>query len=374
MQRIRRVGAAMGLLALTLTTGCPFFVYPGSLNGGSSATTGYVYVANATAATLSGYAVGTATLTAVTNSPYALSFVPTAVAVNPADTIVFVAGDSQIFAYAIESGGALSALNNGSAVGLANTVAMYISPDGQWLFALDGNDETLDEFLINSSTGQLTNETQTNYTSLVSGTIFPRDVKVAPNGAYVFVALGTAGDLVYTFNTASTSGALSSPQYVAPLTSSTSDNALAVSPNSSTLFIARSYGQSDGSITSYSIGTGGALSLPVTVATTGVQPFSAVVNAAGTNVFVANRSDSTISGYSLASTGTLTSLGSPTSSGPSVTALAVDKSGDYLLALANGGSPDLTMYSFSSTGSLGLSTTTTTGADPTGPVALAATH
>jgi hypothetical protein len=59
-----------------------------------------------------------------------------------------------------------------------------------------------------------------------------------------------------------------------------------------------------------------------------------------------------------------------------VTALAVDNSGDYLLAAANGGSPDLTMYSFDSTtvGKLDLSTTTSTGTDPTGPVSLAATH
>jgi len=40
--------------------------------------------------------------------------------------------------------------------------------------------------------------------------------------------------------------------------------------------------------------------------------------------------------------------GSPYQSGSAVTALAVDSSGDYLLAAANGGSPDLTMYSYDS--------------------------
>jgi 6-phosphogluconolactonase (cycloisomerase 2 family) len=193
----------------------------------------------------------------------------------------------------------------------------------------------------------------------------------------VFVALGTAGDLVYTFNTVSTSGALSSPLYVAPLSSATSDNALAVSPNSSTLFIARSNGTSPGTLSSYTIGSGGVLGLPVTIGTTGVQPFAVVVNAAGSDVYVADRSDSTITGFSVASNGTLTTLAlSPYSSGPEVSALAVDKSGDYLLAVANGGSPDLTMYSFDSTtaGKLDLSATIATGTDPTGAVALAATH
>ena len=101
------------------------------------------------------------------------------------------------------------------------------------------------------------------------------------------------------------------------------------------------------------------------------------VNKAGTDVYVANRGDGTISGFSVATSGTLTALsGSPYTSGTGVTALATDSSGDYLLAAANGGSPDLTMYSFDTTtvGKLNLVTTTATGTDPTGPVAVAATH
>jgi hypothetical protein len=68
--------------------------------------------------------------------------------------------------------------------------------------------------------------------------------------------------------------------------------------------------------------------------------------------------------------------GSPYQSGSAVTALAVDSSGDYLLAAANGGSPDLTMYSYDSAtvGKLDFATSVPTGTDPTGPVALAMTH
>ena len=101
------------------------------------------------------------------------------------------------------------------------------------------------------------------------------------------------------------------------------------------------------------------------------------VNNAGTDVYVANQLDSTISGYSVASNGTLTALAdSPYTGGSSVDALAVDRTGDYLLAVARGGTPDLAMYSFDSgiAGKLDLSTTTATGIDPTGATALAATH
>jgi len=149
-----------------------------------------------------------------------------------------------------------------------------------------------------------------------------------------------------------------------------------VNPASTYLYIARS--GTGGGLAAYAIGTGGALSAVVgSPFTAGTQPYSVVVNLAGTDVYTANRGDGTISGFSVASSGTLTALsGSPYTSGSAVTALARDKSASYLLAASNGGSPDLTMYSFDSSivGKLDLSATTTTGTDPTGAVAIATTH
>jgi len=369
------MASAVVTTAVCFTAGCNgFFVYPGSVAGGGTGTTAtgdYVYVANATTDTVSGFSVGTGTLTAISNSPYTLPFSPIAVAVNPANTIVFVAGGSSIYAYAIQSGGALSVMNNGAAVGLATVESMDISPDGQWLFALDQNGASIDEFQINSSTGGLTEET-TSY-AVQGRTVIPRAIKVAPNGQYVFLALGTAGDLVYPFNTGS--GALSAPLALSEL-SGTSDNALAVSSGSNFLFIARS--GTSGGLAVYSIGLGGALSeVSGSPFAAGNQPFSVVLNKAGTDVYVANQLDSNISGFSVGSTGTLTALsGSPYNSGSAVTALAVDNSGDYLLAAARNGAPDLTLYSFDATtaGKLDFSASTATGTDPTEPVALAATH
>jgi len=157
-----------------------------------------------------------------------------------------------------------------------------------------------------------------------------------------------------------------------------SDNALAVSPNGSYLFIARS-GTSSG-VAVYTIGSGGTLtSVTGSPFAAGTDPFSVVVNAAGTDVYVANQADGTISGFSIGSNGVLTAVGgSPFSShlGTLPRALAVDNSKNYLLAAANGGGPDLAMYSFDqgTPGALDYSTSTTTGTDPTEPVAIAATH
>src|ERR1035438_8126449 len=158
-----RVVSAAAVAILLLTTGCAgFFVYPGSLPGGSSGSGAGndVYVINQTAnqnaGTLVGYSIGTNTLTAVSGSPQSLSFIPVAIAVNRTNTMVFVAGGNVIDTYAIGSGGALSPLATNSPV--ATEAAIDISPDGQWLLGLEkgtpSSEASIDEFQINSS-GQL---------------------------------------------------------------------------------------------------------------------------------------------------------------------------------------------------------------------------
>ena len=373
---MRLVGAAIGLGGAGFLTGCPgFFVYPGTATTGSGSTsTDFVYVANATTNTLAGFAVGSSSLTGVSNSPYSLPITPTALAVNPGNTILYVGSGAFIYAYAISSSGALTILNNGSFVANANVVSMDISPDGQWLFALDANGVSVDEFQINNTTGVLTQQVGAAF-SVTNAVVVPHAIKVSPNGNFVFVALGTAGDLVFTLN--ETTGVIASSQQLSLSSTTTSDNALAVSPTSNYLYIARS--GTNGGLAVYTVasGTGALASVSGWPYSAGTQPYSVAVNQAGTAVYVANRGDSTISGYTISSSGTLTAVtGSPFSAGSSVAGLVPDRSGSYLLSIANGGSPDLALYGFDSTttGKLNLVSSTTTGTDPTGPVSVAATH
>jgi 6-phosphogluconolactonase len=371
-QKAKRGLALLAIGVLIAATGCGVFFIHGTTT--SSSTSGdIVYVANGTTDTLAGFVVGTGTLTAVASSPYALGYSPTAVVVTPTDSFVYVGGTSAVYGYSIGTGGVLTALNNGSAVGTANVESMVISPDGNWLFVLDSNATTVDLFQINTTTGLLTQVTGASYA--VSGaTVVPRAIAIAPNGDFLFVALGTAGDLVFTCNTST--GALASSQQLAPLSTTTTDNALAVNPESTFLYIARS--GTAGGLYAFAIGTNGALTeVGGSPFATGTQPYALLVNSAGTDIYVANRTDGTISGFSIAGTGALTALsGSPYTSGNAVSALGEDRAGTYLLAAANGGAPDLTMYSFDSAiaGKLDLAAATTTGTDPTGPVALAMTH
>jgi 6-phosphogluconolactonase len=383
---VGRVSAAAIVAALSLTMGCGnFWVYPGNANGtGTGANSGIsgdvVYVANATAETVSAFQVGTGgTLAAVTNSPYALGYAPSALVVTPADTFLYVgSATGGVYGYSIGSGGVLSALSStcaSSSICQANVQSMVVSPDGQWLLILDALSTSIDLYQINPSTGQLSNGQGVQY-AVTTGTVVPRAIAITPsvgnNSYYLYAALGTGGTIVYTFNT-STAAFTNFASQPSP-SSVIGDNALALSPNGAYLYIARS---GSSAVQVFSVGSNGGLT-PGNSYATGNRPYSMVVNTAGTDMFIANQADGTISGYSV-SGATLTPLSASVSAftaGLTVQALAIDSTQDFLLAASNGGQPDLALYSLASmaTGDRSPSTTTATGTDPTGPYAIATTH
>ena len=368
-------GVVVAALAVMLT-GCSGFFVPenGSGGGGSGAGTGnFVYVGNAQTNTVSGFQIGTNVLTNVPNMPYNVGFSPTAMVVHPTNKFLYVAGVSSIFLYSIGSDGSLSAAAAGAGVAIATVNSIDISPDGNWLFALDLTRQIVDEYQINQTTGALTSLTPTAYT-IANGVWSPKAIRVAPGGGYVFLALGTGGDVVMTLNT--TSGALLQTQQLGLASTQTSDNALAVDSKTTYLYVARS--GANGGLAVYSIGTNGVLnSVTGSPFAAGAQPFSVVLDNSGKYVYVANGSDANISGYLIGTGSVLTALaGSPYASGNQVEALGTDNSGKYLLAAAFGGSPDLTMYSFdvASPGALDSVTSAATGTDPANAIAIALTH
>jgi 6-phosphogluconolactonase (cycloisomerase 2 family) len=107
-----------------------------------------------------------------------------------------------------------------------------------------------------------------------------------------------------------------------------------------------------------------------------------VLDKTGTYVYAANRTDGTVSGYTIVPGATTAALsltplsGSPYTSGAGVQSIGIDSTGKYLLAVAVNGSPDLTMYNFDITvpGKLIPATSIATGVDPAGAVSLALTH
>ena len=380
-------GWACLLAALLSMTGCGgFFDTPATVASPSGSTSGdYVYVVNQATDSLTGFAVGNGTLTAISTYTLATGLAPDAVAVTIPDTFVYVAGLGAIQCLAIGSGGALTACTGGNITTVADFVSLDVSPDGKWLLAIDNNllSPTLYVFSINTATGALTQTQAQPYpVPANSGTVTPRQVRISPSGGFLMVALGAGGDAVFTFNT--TTGVATEAATLS--LANASDNAVAFDATSSYVFLARGPATSNSSglgVVSFSLASTGGLTQVGSVAASGNSPYGLVLDSTGGFLYAANRGDSTISGYSLAS-GVLTGLGgSPYASGVATTALARDNSGKYLIAASPGGTADVTLYSFSSTlasgvvtvtGNLNVVATAASGTDPSGSVALAATH
>ena len=363
----RRTGlTSMLLCGLWGMTGCAGFFTKDTgtgtgTGGGGTSGVNRVYALATTAQTISGFTIGTGTLTAVPGNPLADSFTPQAAAITPNGSYLYVAGAGSINVYTVASDGSLSL---GTAVYIASVVSLAISPDGQWMFGLDTLNQVLDEWQI-SANGTLSALTPVTYTT-GGGVLAPKMLTIAPSGASIFAVLGTAGEAGFTLDT--TTGAAVQSQTLAPVNAQTSDSAVAVDSASALLYLARS-GTSAG-LSVYTIGTNGAIAAvagsPYPI---GGGASSIALEGTGKYVYVANRADSTISGFLIGSGGVLSALtGSPFAAGTQVSSIGFDVTGAYMVAASFGGSPDLALYSLDATvpGKLDSAATMSLGTAPTG--------
>ncbi|WP_158792326.1 hypothetical protein [Granulicella sp. L60] len=379
---VRRWVAIVVATLLPLIAGCSgFFVPVDNSSGGGGTTTGTdrVYVANLTTSSIAGFTVGTGTLTLVNGSPLSAGFAPISMVVTPSDSFLYVGGLNGIYVYLINSDGSLSAPSAGSLQVVAYATALTVSPDGQWLIALDGTTQVLDIYQINASTGALSQVANPTTYSITAGIWKPTAITISPSGTMIIASLGTGGDAVFTFNT--TTGLAVVASTIGFSNTTTGDYGAVINSATTYAYLARS--GANGGVAVYSIASNGILT-PVSGSpfAAGTGTYSVVMDKTGTYLYAANRGDGTISGYTIVpgttTAGlTLTALsGSPYGSGISVQSLAIDNTNKYLVAAAIGGSPDLTMYSFDVTtpGELDPATSVATDTDPAGATAVAATH
>jgi 6-phosphogluconolactonase len=379
----RGVGAA-ALCGAMMLTGCGsfgsgFFQNPNGTTTTTSSSGGdYAYSVNSDS-TVSAFAVGSGALTAISGNPISPGSA-FSVTVSRADTYVFVGGSTAIYCYAIGSGGALTEQTSGGYGGTVVTdyIAMDTSPNGDYLAALSqvaGTDPVLNIFAINTSSCLLTLQTSLTIPLTSTTALVTSSLRYSPNGAFIGVALGENGDYIFPFTQAS--GAVGTSSYLT-LAANTEDNSLLFDPTSTYAYIGR-YGLAagTGSVVTYTVNSSGSLAEVSSVAS-GNAVKSLLLNAAGTDLYTANFSDNTISGYSVAN-GALTALGgSPYDSSAGVTSLALDKTGVYVIAAASGGTgtSDLTLYQFDAlnAGQLDAIATYANGSGTTGSVAVATTH
>jgi 6-phosphogluconolactonase len=357
-----------------LLSGCNgFFVYPGST---STSTTGgtssgdYAFISNSASGStyIDGFQISSGTLVATTGSPAQLAFVPSAMVVTPNNNFLYVASASGgLYGYTIGSGGSLAVMNSGTELQSEYSASMVVSPNGNYLFSLNSDGLTIEEYAIGTS-GGLTYESEITLSNVnTSLPLTAAGIAMAPSGEYFAVALGQAGFETYTFD--QSTGGVSEASQTTPSSNTVGAYALAIDSNND-LYVAET-----GTVYAYSVNTSGIPNgTPVSTQSSNTGPFSIALK--GTSyVYVGgeNSSSSPIINTYANSSGVLSSA--TASVGPAtVSALAVDNTGGYLVAAGFNATNGIQLFQIGSTGAITSVNSAASGTTTGVPTIIAMTH
>jgi len=231
---------------------------------------------------------------------------PVSVTIDPTGSYVYVvnAGSNDISQYTI---GTLSSLTPGALTAIGTTKVMpgttpysiAVDPSGKYVYVANFGDGTVSQYTIGAPSSLTPGVlTPMSPPTVLAGTN-PVSITVDPLGPYVYVANYGDGTITeYTIN----AGALTLPATLpAPVSGNNNPISVTVAPSGSYVYVANySSGASAGTVSEYSIGTGGALATIGTVGT-GKNPSSVTVDPSGQYAYVANLGDGTVSQYTISS-------------------------------------------------------------------------
>jgi 6-phosphogluconolactonase (cycloisomerase 2 family) len=331
------------------------------------------------------YSINSGAITQV-GSPYTLSAAPYSSAIAPSGSFLYVGTASGIFLFDIGSNGALTLANNSNVISQDIATTMQVDSTGSWLVdaSVTLSGVQLDAIPITSS-------------GTVSGTAVPVDfpgssvyqLAISPDNTHILVAEGSSGteDVIFAAGNSNPFGT-----YVnigVKNSSGGSAVSVGIDPSNRLLYIG------EVAATSGASNTGGLRVINYNTlveasgspfATGGLAPYAIAPTLYGASkgnyVYVANRtvsgsSTGNIAGFAVTTSGTtptLTPLSSTVSAGILPLGMTQDSTGNYLLVVNSGGSPDLQAFTFDSTtaGKLDSALTSATGTDPVQASAVAA--
>ncbi|MGB9418457.1 MAG: hypothetical protein WCB58_19240 [Acidobacteriaceae bacterium] len=374
---------AIGVLCSSalLLAGCGDFFTKDTGGGGGGSVGSYIYVGTQSGI-LASYSVSTTgTLAALSGSPYQLATAAVnSLAVTPSNTFLY-AGVAGIGVYGLSlssSTGVGTLIDTNALVQDVAPSAVTVDPTGKYLLVagLANGAAAVGEYVINSD-GTLSEATISPVTitfpaNTDTTNLSIQNIAVAPNSSYVFVTLGQLGVAPLPYNTSG--GLTANTVILTPKLSSNianQDLGVAVNATGSALFI----GETNAGMRVFTIGASSSFKeISGSPFAAGGQPRSITFDGTGDYVYVADSSATTIYGYTVLSSGTLTALpGSPFSSvGSQPFALSLDQSKKFLLS-ANLGTPSLQLFSFDAT-TAGKLDPGATASDASLLAAIASTH
>ncbi len=355
---------------------CPTTTGPGTTPGSAALDVAYVsYTTAAGNAVVTGYSLTGGALSAINS--VTLPFVPIAMAVTAKNTFLYVASvpgysSPGIYAYAIGTDGSLTVAFGGKAVATDQVGAMAIAPDGNYLYTLESLGQEMLQYAVNESTGALATggpvavQALSCAPSLGTPLLPSCAVAVSPKGDFVVASLGTQGDAVYSYNSAS--GVTSNgPVAQLPPGTNSGDFAVAIDANDN------AYVAQTSTMTRFGLATTGVTNLGYYGYPSGQNPRSIVVDPGSKFVYTADVKAGKITGFAAGTTTTLT--GSPYAAPANVAALGVDNTDTYLVAVGYDATAGVQLYSLASSGVLSaLAKTAGTSTITQNPVLLAMTH
>jgi 6-phosphogluconolactonase len=377
------------LLALTpFLAGCGNFWAPpsGSSGSGTTSTTlssGYFYVIDKSTSQIVAYDINTGTLNQI--GAYTLAAAPAAIAIAPNGNFLYVSTLAGIYLYSVGAGGALTVGNNGGVVSSDPASAIAVDTSNSWLVdAVQGTSGVTVNATPITSSGTYTGSTVgTQSFSNASAAVY--QMAISSDDDHVFVALGTGGTLIVPFTSANANPLGSTATSIAVATSGGSALSVAVDPSLRLFYIGESLasGGTTGGLRVFNYSSLGGTLTQATgspIATGGLAPYAVLPIASGDYVYVANgtgpSSAGNVTGFSITSTnGAYTvAKNSSVSTGILPYGLAEDSTTNFVLAVCEGGSPDLEAYIFDTTtaGQLDATITSNNSTNP-GSVGIAAT-
>jgi len=285
---------------------------------------------------------------------------PSAVAFSSDGHELYVANEAlgTISTFTISAGGALTlqgAIATDPGVADPEPYGIAALPDGKNLYVANFGTGTISTFSVGA--GGALSQVGTPAPSGSSALSGPGWVAVSPNGQNLYASNYTEGT-VSTF-TIGAGGALTqqgTPVATGSTTSAADPERLAISPTGSNLYVTN---EGQGTVSTFGIGNGGALTAqgpPVNSGTgTGSQPEGVAISPSGEYLYVTNEGQGTVSTFVVGPGGAITQQGTPTTSGSSSTSqpfgIAVAPGGQYLY-VANFGPGTLSTFSIGAGGVL----------------------
>ncbi len=367
-----------------MLAGCGDF-WQNPYTGNSSCTTncpttgsGNFYVVDEGTNQIAGYNIASGgTLTALSGSPYALAAKPLSFAIAPGGSFLYVGTAAGIYAYTVDSTtGAITVANNGSVISTDLASTLQMDPSGSWL--VDGGPDlaAIYAISIDSGTGLLASNTEQHF-NLPAATV--QQLNISSDGNYVFVAMGANGTAVIPFNSGDADPFGSTYTHIPVKGNGGSALSVAIDPQTRVFYVGETLATTGNDPGGLRVFNYASLTSTLTelsgspYASQGLQPAAILPDSTGAYVYVANGLGTGTAGnvaeFTLTTSSTAVSgltAGSTVAVGTEPSGLAEDSTNTYLLAVASGGNPDLSAFSFDTTtlGKLDSVLTASTGTDP----------